>query len=105
MKFSKSKLEEDDFNVSASSAKDNLGKKGAVPKPGDKRKAKDEKFGYGGRKRKMKKNSKESTQDLNFNPSIHGNKQRNKNPGKFQNKNKTKVKRLGKNRRHQTKKK
>jgi len=90
-KLSKNKDDKDDFDVSAA-------------KIGAKRKSKDEKFGFGGKKRKIKKNSKESSQDLNFNPSVHSNKIKQKNPGKFGNKNHDKVKRLGKSRRHQTKK-
>lgn len=91
-KLSKNKDDQDDFDVSAA-------------KIGAKRKSKDEKFGFGGKKRKLKKNSKESTQDLNFKPSIHSNKVKQKNPGKFSNKNSNnKSKRLGKSRRHQAKK-
>merc|ERR1712147_52283 len=71
-------------------------------KPGSKRKHKDEKFGFGGKKRKLKKNTSDSSsQDMgSFKPAVHSNKRFNKNTNKKKgNTNKTKVKRLGKSRR------
>jgi len=48
---------------------------------GKKRKRKDDKFGYGGRKRKMKKNSAGSTADMtSFKSDIHGKARRNNKP-------------------------
>ena len=45
-------------------------------KPGQKRKHKDDKFGFGGKKRKMKKNSVESSAEAHtdFRKNIHGKK-------------------------------
>jgi len=71
-------------------------------KSGTKRKHKDEKFGFGGKKRKLKKNSSESSsQDMgDFKPGVHSNKRFNRNQNKKKgNTNKSKLKRLGKSRR------
>jgi len=57
---------------------------------GKKRKRKDDKFGYGGRKRKMKKNSAESASEMNsFKSHLHG-KAKNKPTGKAGGRNKGK---------------
>ncbi|XP_057311380.1 probable rRNA-processing protein EBP2 [Hydractinia symbiolongicarpus] len=71
---------------------------------GQKRKRKDEKFGFGGKKRKVKKNSADSSSDMtSFKSHLHG-KAKNVNKQKFGNKNSKNVKskRLGKSRRMQS---
>lgn len=94
-KLAKGKNDEDIFDVSTNKADK---KSGAM-----KRKAKDEKFGYGGKKRKMKQNTNEDLHKSDgFNAKINSNKGA---PRKFQNKNKSanksskNTKRLGKSRR------
>lgn len=68
-------------------------------KSGMKRKRKDEKFGLGGKKRKVKKNSAESAGEMSsFKSHIHG-KAKNVNKQKFGNKNKSKTARPGKSKR------
>jgi len=94
-RLNKGKDDEDIFNIKAEEQK-----KSAV-----KRKAKDDKFGFGGKKRKLKLNTNADLhQKDGFNPQVNSNR-------KFQNKNKTanksknNTKRLGKSRREHQKKK
>jgi len=66
---------------------------------GMKRKRKDDKFGFGGKKRKVKKNSAESSGEMSsFKPNIHG-KAKNVNRQKFGNKSKSRTQRPGKSKR------
>lgn len=91
-KFDKLENDEDIFNVST-------GGKENKQRENMKRKRKDDKFGFGGKKRKMKKNSAESASEMNsYKPSIHG---KSNNANKFSNKNKAapRNKRMGKSRR------
>lgn len=74
------------------------------PKPGQKRKRKDEKFGFGGKKRNLKKNSAQSSADAvsSFKKNIHG-KKPSLGKSKVNAGGKGKTKRLGKSRRTKNK--
>lgn len=91
-KLDRLETDEDIFNVSTND-------KTRPQERNMKRKRKDDKFGFGGKKRKLKKNSAESSSEMtSFKSNIHG-KSKSLNPQKFGNKNKkSKGRRLGKSR-------